>query len=115
MLHDVFVPGDRWFRTGDLMRKDRAGYYSFIDRMGHVCWKGENVLTTEVSAVSAACPGVTEAVVYGVAIPGDEGRAGMAAVTVEADFDLAVLHRHLVANLPDYAPPASCACANASR
>ena len=64
------------------------GYYYFIDRIGDTFrWKGENVSTTEVSAVLAACPGVTEAVVYGVAIPGNEGRAGMAAVTVKADFD----------------------------
>ena len=106
VLHDVFVPGDRWFRTGDLMRKDRAGYYYFVDRIGDTFrWKGENVSTTEVSAVLAACPGVTEAVVYGVVVPGNEGRAGMAAVTVEASFDLAVLHRHLAASLPDYARP----------
>jgi fatty-acyl-CoA synthase len=106
VLHDVFAAGDRWFRTGDLMRKDAAGYYYFVDRMGDTFrWKGENVSTAEVSAIVAACPGVTQAVVYGVAVPGAEGRAGMAAITTADGFDLAVLHRHLAQGLPDYARP----------
>jgi fatty-acyl-CoA synthase len=106
VLTDVFAPGDRWFRTGDLMRKDAAGYYYFVDRMGDTFrWKGENVSTTEVAAVIAACPGVTEAVVYGVAVPGNEGRAGMAAITTGPGFDLDRLRQHLAANLPDYARP----------
>src|SRR5690606_32400056 len=27
VLRDVFRPGDLWFRTGDLVRRDRHGYY----------------------------------------------------------------------------------------
>ena len=38
-------------------------------------------------------------------IPGADGRAGMAAMTVAADFDLAVLARHVEARLPEYAGP----------
>jgi fatty-acyl-CoA synthase len=106
VLSDVFAPGDRWFRTGDLMRRDGAGYYYFVDRLGDTYrWKGENVSTTEVAAVVAACPGVREAIVYGVAIPGHDGRAGMTAVTTMQGFSLDVLHRHLAANLPGYARP----------
>ncbi len=106
VLCDVFAPGDRWFRTGDLMRRDGAGYYYFVDRLGDTFrWKGENVSTTEVAAAVAACPGVREAVVYGVAIPGYDGRAGMAAVTTTQGFSLDALHRHLAANLPGYARP----------
>jgi fatty-acyl-CoA synthase len=106
VLRDVFAPGDRWFRTGDLMRRDAAGYYSFVDRLGDTFrWKGENVATTEVAAVLRACPGITDAVVYGVRVPGHEGRAGMAAVTTDAAFDLDGLHAHLAARLPGYAQP----------
>ena len=73
VLDNVFETGDRWFRTGDLMRKDRAGYYYFVDRLGDTFrWKGENVSTSEVASVVSACPGVTEAVVYGR--PGSRNR-----------------------------------------
>jgi fatty-acyl-CoA synthase len=106
VLDDVFAPGDRWFRTGDLMRKDAGGYFYFVDRIGDTFrWKGENVATTEVAGVLRACPGVADAVVYGVKVPAQEGRAGMAAITTEYGFDLAQLWTHLDARLPSYAQP----------
>ncbi len=106
LLLNAFTPGDRWFRTGDLMRKDAAGFYFFVDRLGDTFrWKGENVATAEVAAVVQACPGVTDAVVYGVAVPGAEGKAGMAALVVEDDFSLATLRSHLERQLPSYARP----------
>ena len=106
ILRDVFAPGDTWYRTGDLMRQDEQGFFYFVDRVGDTFrWKGENVSTTEVAAVIAACPGVADAAVYGVSVPGTEGRAGMAAVVAAPDFDLGKLRRALVARLPDYARP----------
>jgi len=106
VLRDVFATGDAWYRTGDLMRRDRAGFFYFIDRIGDTFrWKGENVSTGEVEEVIAACPGIAEVVVYGVAVPGAEGRAGMAAIVPGAGFDLALLRRHLAERLPDYARP----------
>ncbi len=106
LLHGVFAEGDCWFRSGDLMRRDAAGFYAFVDRLGDTYrWKGENVATTEVSAVVLACPGVADAVVYGVAIPGAEGKAGMAAIVPAAGFDLGGLRAHLAARLPAYARP----------
>ncbi len=106
LLHDVFVQGDRWFRTGDLMRRDRENYYYFVDRIGDTYrWKGENVSTMEVAGVVGSCPGVTGVVVYGVALPGRDGRAGMAAITTDQRFDFPALHAHLHANLPEYAHP----------
>lgn len=106
LLRDVFVKGDCWFRTGDLMRRDHAGYYYFVDRLGDSFrWKGENVSTTEVSAVILAYPGVVNAIVYGVAVPFTEGRAGMAAITTDTGFELAHFQKHVAANLPSYAHP----------
>ena len=106
ILRDVFAPGDRWFRTGDLMSLDGAGFFKFVDRIGDTFrWKGENVATTQVAAVLRGVPGVTGAEVYGVAVPHNDGRAGMAALVVSDAFDLAALHAHVVASLPRYARP----------
>jgi fatty-acyl-CoA synthase len=106
ILRDVFEPGDMWFRTGDLMKKDAEGYVYFVDRIGDTFrWKGENVSTGEVAECLAQVPGITTANVYGVAIPGTDGRAGMAAITTEGDVDLAGLHKALRAHLPAYAIP----------
>jgi fatty-acyl-CoA synthase len=102
----VLAPGDAWFRTGDLMRVDAAGFFYFVDRIGDTFrWKGENVSAEEVEIVLRACPGVIDAVVYGVLVPGAEGRAGMAALVVNGNFDLAGLRAHLVTRLPEYARP----------
>ncbi len=106
VLRDVFKPGDRWFRTGDLMRLDGRGFYYFVDRVGDTFrWKGENVATSDVVEALAACPGVIEATVYGVAVPGAEGRAGMAAIVAGPDFSFEILREHLRARLPAYARP----------
>jgi fatty-acyl-CoA synthase len=106
ILRDVFAPGDVWFRTGDLMRLDARGFYHFVDRVGDTFrWKGENVATSEVEEALLTCDGVQQAIVYGVRVPGCEGRAGMAALVVGAGFDLAELHRHVAERLPEYARP----------
>jgi fatty-acyl-CoA synthase len=106
VLRDVLQKGDLWFRTGDLMRKDARGYFYFVDRIGDTFrWKGENVSTSEVEEAIGAFDGALEANVYGVAVPGREGRAGMAALVVKPDFDLKAFHDHLAKRLPDYARP----------
>ena len=106
VLTDVFKRGDRWFRTGDLMRQDKDGYYYFVDRVGDTFrWKGENVSTGEVTEHLLAAPGVREANVYGVAVGKMEGRAGMAALVVDEGFDLKAFDAHVRAALPSYAQP----------
>jgi fatty-acyl-CoA synthase len=107
ILSNVFEAGDRWYRTGDLLRQDEDGYYYFVDRLGDTFrWKGENVSTTEVALVVRQCRGVLDAAVYSVAIPGADGKAGMAALVVEEGvFDFATLRSHLKVQLPAYARP----------
>lgn len=72
ILRNVFKKGDSYFRTGDLLMKDKLGYYYFIDRLGDTFrWKGENVATTEVAGIVSSVPGIVEANAYGVEIPGN--------------------------------------------
>ncbi|MYE81091.1 MAG: long-chain-acyl-CoA synthetase, partial [Gammaproteobacteria bacterium] len=74
ILRDVKKPGDAYFRSGDLLRRDDKGYYYFVDRIGDTFrWKGENVSTQEVAEALSAFPGVETANVYGVEVPGQEG------------------------------------------
>jgi fatty-acyl-CoA synthase len=106
VLRDVFEHGDSWFRTGDLMRQDRDGYFYFVDRIGDTFrWKGENVSTTEVAETLSRYPGVDEINVYGVKIDKLDGRAGMAAITPGVDFKIEGLRAFVNRELPVYARP----------
>ncbi len=106
VLHDVFKKGDRWFNTGDLVRDQGYRHIQFVDRVGDTFrWKGENVATTEVESAINGFAGVEQAVVYGVAVPGTDGRAGMAALTLKGRLDGAALAQHLCTALPAYAVP----------
>ena len=108
LLRNVFKPGDCWFNSGDLVRRQGWQHIQFIDRLGDTFrWKGENVATSEVEGVLAKLQFLEHAVVYGVKLEGYDGRAGMAAIAVKPDcsLDLNAVGRHLVASLPAYAVP----------
>ena len=106
ILTDVFAKGDRWFRTGDLMRQDSEGYFYFVDRIGDTYrWKGENVSTAEVEQRLADAPGVQEVIAYGVPVPGVEGKAGMVTLVMEGKFAAAAFAAYADEQLPHYARP----------
>ena len=108
ILRNVFEPGDAWWSSGDLLRCDADGYCWFVDRIGDTFrWKSENVSTTEVADVLGDFPGLLAITVYGVQVPGHEGRAGMAALVMQrgATFDPAAFHAFASARLPRYAAP----------
>jgi len=108
ILRDVFKKGDRFFRTGDLLKKDSKGYFYFVDRIGDTFrWKGENVSTMELSEVLSGFPSIVDANVYGVEVPGKDGRACMAALTLEEGFalDPKKFATYCRANLPAYSIP----------
>ena len=106
ILTDVFKRGDRWFRTGDLMRQDADGYFYFVDRIGDTFrWKGENVSTGEVEQRLAEAPGVREIIAYGVPVPGHDGKAGMVAIVPEGRFNAKAFSDYADQELPAYARP----------
>jgi len=106
ILRDVFKPGDMYFRTGDLMKRDAQGYFYFIDRVGDTFrWKSENVSTNEVAEVFGAHEHIIQANIYGVPVGDYSGKAGMAALMVEDGFDLESLHALVHQELPHYARP----------
>ncbi|MFO0552183.1 MAG: long-chain-acyl-CoA synthetase [Polyangiaceae bacterium] len=108
IVRDVEKHGDAFFRSGDLLKKDRLGFYYFVDRIGDTFrWKGENVSTNEVGDVCARAAGVELANVYGVAVPGKDGRAGMVALTLlpDAAFSPDRFYEHVMSELAPYAAP----------
>ncbi|WP_319803837.1 long-chain-acyl-CoA synthetase [Dermacoccus barathri] len=106
LLRDGFRKGDCWFVTGDLVRRQGFQHVAFVDRLGDTFrWKGENVATTEVEAALERLPQVQDCVVYGVEVPGSDGRAGMAAVVLREDFHSSDVAGRLAEMLPKYAVP----------
>lgn len=108
LIRGAFRDGDVWFDSGDLLRKVGWGHAEFVDRVGDTFrWKSENVATGEVEVALNGFGGIAEATVYGVTVPGAEGRAGMAAVTFtgESSVDLDALSAWLGERLPVYAVP----------
>src|SRR5690606_20497609 len=104
IFRDVFKKGDAWFNTGDLMRDIGCKHAQFVDRLGDTFrWHGENVSTTEVENVLGAWPGVEDAVVYGVEVPGADGRCGGAALPRPAGAAFAPVG--LAADLRPHLPP----------
>ncbi len=109
LFHDVFKKGDLWVDMGDLVRDQGSNHIVFVDRLGDTFrWKGQNVSTTEVEKIFNSFEQVEISSVYGVHIPGTDGRAGMASITLKGDidkFDLDGLSGLLEENLPPYAIP----------
>ncbi len=106
VLRNVLTQGDAYFRTGDLMRQDKDGYYYFVDRIGDTFrWKAENVSTLDVMEALTIFPNIFEAVVYGVSVPENDGRAGMAQIVLTGEVNFDELLAHLYRELPKFAIP----------
>ena len=115
VLRDVRRAGDAWFSTGDVLRRDADGRWFFLDRIGDTFrWKSENVATAEVAEVLGAVARVAEANVYGVEVPGHDGRAGCAALVLADGVRgedglvgqvLGEVATHVLTGLPRYAVP----------
>jgi fatty-acyl-CoA synthase len=105
LVRDAFEPGDALFRTHDVLRRDRDGYYYFVERGGDSYrFRGENVAVASVERELLTLPCVREAVVVGVKVPGEDGRAGLAALVTDSGFDVATV-ASLAQRLPRSALP----------
>ena len=108
---DVFKKGDKWFRSGDLLKLDADGFVYFVDRVGDTFrWKGENVATTEICMAVTEEPkveGIEDVNVYGVLVPNcPDGRIGMISVNKEKDKDVNFNNLYnKIQSLPKYAQP----------
>ena len=96
-----------FLRSGDILVMDELGWLYFKDRAGDTFrWKGENVSTMEVEATISQVIGLRDCVVYGVEVPGAEGRAGMATIPdPERKVDVAKMFAGMTDKLPSYARP----------
>ncbi|KAM9392801.1 long-chain fatty acid transport protein 1a isoform 1-T2 [Pholidichthys leucotaenia] len=107
IAHNVFKKNDSVYISGDVLVMDELGYMYFRDRSGDTFrWRGENVSTTEVEGILSGLLGQTDVAVYGVTVPGVEGKAGMAAVADPAgNFDCSTFLQNIQRVLPSYARP----------
>jgi citronellyl-CoA synthetase len=115
ILRNALADGDAWFNTGDLMRTVDVGFslgydhYQFVDRVGDTFrWKSENVSTNEVGEIINGFDQVKFCNIFGVEIPGADGRAGMASITLNDEvhsLDLDRFSIYVRDVLPSYAVP----------
>ena len=76
----------RWFRSGDLFRRDADGFHTILGRIKDVIRRsGENISAVEVESVLCAMPGIVEAAAIPVpdAMRGEEVKV---CVTLRADL-----------------------------
>jgi len=109
IFKNPFGNGESWLNTGDLIRNIGFYHAQFVDRLGDTYrWKGENISTSEVEDILSSFENIEHSSVYGVEIPGTEGRAGMASIIatkITENFDFHGLLSVLISNLPQYAIP----------
>eukprot|EP00061_Rhincodon_typus_P014219 g41118.t1 len=107
IAYNVFKKGDSAYLSGDVLVMDELGYMYFKDRSGDTFrWRGENVSTTEVEGCLSHLLNMTDVAVYGVEVPGIEGKAGMAAIAdPDNKIDPDLFYQDLIKVLPPYARP----------
>jgi citronellyl-CoA synthetase len=109
IFRNVFEKGDAWFNTNDLVRDMGYLHTQFVDRLGDTFrWKGENVSTQEVEGIINQFDGIAESIVFGVEVPENNGRAGMAVLVLDKPvkkLNWDKFHQFLCEELPPYAIP----------
>jgi putative long chain acyl-CoA synthase len=94
VLEGLFEPGDRWFVTGDLLRRDEDGDYWFVDRASDVIRTAAGpVHPRALEDTLYGLGDVALACVYDLELPGVPGEVVAAAIVPKAgrEIDLARL------------------------
>ncbi len=108
IARDVVETGDRWFVTGDLVRRDPDGDYWLVDNLADVVRTAAGpVFTREVEDATEEIADVGLAVVYGTHAARGATEDLVLALTLSrgARLDPAAVHEHLAARLPETALP----------
>ena len=107
LFRDVFEPAIAGSTAVTLLRASHSVTFNLLTGWRYVQVAGENVATTEVEGAVADWAEAVDAVVYGVSVPGRDGRCGMLYVTPRdgSAIDLAGLPEILRSRLPGYAVP----------
>lgn len=105
VLQDVFEKGDRWFVTGDLLRRDADGDFWFVDRLSSVIRTADRVVfARQIEDSLYTIDGVSVASVFG--LDADDGQTVIAAVVLDRGTDVDAFARTVVDRLDRWARPA---------
>ena len=101
------VLSDGWLRTGDLVKRDADGFFTFVSRKKEVIRRrGENVAAAEIEAALLAHPDVREAAAIGVPSPlGEEDIVAYVAPRPGAAIDPEALRAFVRERLADFKVP----------
>jgi amino acid adenylation domain-containing protein len=107
-IPDPFIPGQRLYKTGDLVRRRTDGTLVFAGRIDNqVKIRGLRVELGEIEAALVTHPGIAQAVVVMVTDPaGVQQLAGYLRPAGGATVAAADIRRHLGRSLPAYMIPA---------
>jgi amino acid adenylation domain-containing protein len=106
-IADPFTPGQRLYKTGDLVRRRPDGTLVFVGRIDNqVKIRGLRIELGEIETALAAHPGVAQAVVTVVASPaGEKQLAAYLRAADGAELTIAEVRQHLASALPAYMIP----------
>jgi crotonobetaine/carnitine-CoA ligase len=98
---------DGWLHSGDILRRDNAGWFYFVDRVSDfIRRRGENISPAEIEIETARHPAVREAAAVG--LPADDGDEDIKLIVVPArgqELSEAELAHWLEGQLPGFMIP----------
>jgi putative long chain acyl-CoA synthase len=105
VIRGVFDPGDAWFVTGDLVRRDEDGDYWLVDRLADVVRSDQGPIPTiAVEDALETCRNVRTAVCY--AMPaGKRQELAVTIVTKDGALDETLFTEDVISRLPSAKRP----------